>query len=71
MITQSITALKNLSANELLTFGLNDVAYLKPANVNGQSVYAIHLLSGDHVGICARLSVSCNFSLPSILQRHK
>jgi len=42
MNTQFTVSLKNLSANELLTFGLNDIAYLKPASVNGQAVYAIH-----------------------------
>ena len=42
MNTQSHDSLKKLSAQDLLTFGLNDIAYLKPASVNGQDVYAIH-----------------------------
>ena len=51
MDTQFTVSLKNLSANELLTFGLNDIAYLKPASVNGQSVYAIHAADGSQLPV--------------------
>jgi hypothetical protein len=57
MNTQFTPSLKNLSANELLTFGLNDVAYLKPANVNGQSVYAIHAADGSQLAFVANREV--------------
>jgi hypothetical protein len=57
MITQSTDSLKNLSANELLTFGLNDVAYLKPASVNGQDVYAIHAADGSQLAFVASREV--------------
>ena len=57
MKTQFTDSLKNLSANELLTFGLNDIAYLKPANVNGQSVYAIHAADGSQLAFATRSSV--------------
>jgi len=57
MNTQSMTSLKNLSANDLLVFGLNDVAYLKPAEVNGQSVYAIHAADGSQLAFVANREV--------------
>ena len=57
MNTQFSASLKNLSASELLTFGLNDVAYLKPANVNGQSVYAIHAADGSQLAFVANREV--------------
>jgi hypothetical protein len=41
----------------LLTFGLNDIAYLKPANVNGQSVYAIHAADGSQLAFVANREV--------------
>jgi hypothetical protein len=57
MNTQSITTLKNLSASDLLVFGLNDIAYLKPAEVNGQSVYAIHAADGSQLAFVANREV--------------
>jgi hypothetical protein len=57
MNTQSTISLKNLSATELLTFGLNDLAYLKPASVNGQSVYAIHAADGSQLAFVANREV--------------
>ena len=57
MNTQSTNPLKNLSPNDLLVFGLNDVAYLKPANVNGQAVYAIHAADGSQLALVANREV--------------
>jgi hypothetical protein len=57
MNTQSSTALKNLSASDLLVFGLNDIAYLKPAEVNGQAVYAIHAADGSQLAFVANREV--------------
>jgi hypothetical protein len=57
MNTQSTTSLKNLSASDLLVFGLNDIAYLKPAEVNGQSVYAIHAADGSQLAFVANREV--------------
>ena len=57
MITLSSASMKSLSANELLTFGLNDVAYLKPANVNGQAVFAIHAADGSQLAFVANREV--------------
>ena len=57
MNTQSTIVLKNLSASDLLVFGLNDIAYLKPAEVNGQSVYAIHAADGSQRAFVANREV--------------
>jgi len=57
MITQSNDVLKNISAQDLLTFGLNDIAYLKPANVNGQAVFAIHAADGSQLAFVANREV--------------
>jgi hypothetical protein len=57
MNTQSANSLKNLSPNDLLVFGLNDIAYLKPANVNGQEVYAIHAADGSQLAFVANREV--------------
>jgi len=57
MNTQSTTTLKNLSASDLLVFGLNDIAYLKPTEVNGQAVYAIHAADGSQLAFVANREV--------------
>jgi hypothetical protein len=57
MITQSNDSLKNISAQDLLNFGLNDIAYLKPANVNGQAVFAIHAADGSQLAFVANREV--------------
>jgi hypothetical protein len=57
MQTQSSNTLKNLSPSDLLVFGLNDVAYLKPATVNGESVYAIHAADGSQLALVANRDV--------------
>jgi hypothetical protein len=57
MNTQSVSTLKNLSANDLLVFGLNDLAYLRPAEVNGQSVFAIHAADGSQLAFVANREV--------------
>ena len=57
MNTQSTMVLKKLSARDLLVFGLNDIAYLKPAEVNGQSVYAIHAADGSQLAFVANREV--------------
>jgi len=57
MNTQLTTSLKNLSASDLLVFGLNDIAYLKPAEVNGQAVYAIHAADGSQLAFVANREV--------------
>jgi len=53
MDVNASTSLKNLSLSDLLAFGLNDVAYLKPATINGQDVFAIHAADGSQLALVA------------------
>jgi hypothetical protein len=57
MNTQSTNPLKNLTQNDFLVFGLNTLAYLKPAMVNGQAVYAIHAADGSPLAVVANREV--------------
>ncbi len=50
-------SLKNLSQNDLLVFGLNAIAYLKPATVNGQSIFAIHAADRSQLALVANRDV--------------
>ncbi len=53
MNTQETGSLKQLSQNDWLAFGLNEVAYLKPATVNGQPIFAIHAADGSQLALVA------------------
>jgi hypothetical protein len=57
MNIESSVSLKHLSQRDLLTFGLNTVAYLRPATVDGQSVYAIHAADGSQLALVATREV--------------
>ena len=49
MQTNTTVSLKDLSPNDLLVLGLNDIAYLKPAVVEGKNVFAIHAADGSQL----------------------
>jgi len=49
MHTNTNVSLKDLSPNDLLVLGLNDIAYLKPAVVDGKKVFAIHAADGSQL----------------------
>ena len=49
MQTNTTVSLKNLTQNDLLALGLNDIAYLKPATVDGKPVFAIHAADGSQL----------------------
>ena len=53
MNMNSTFSLKNFSQSDLLAFGLNDLAYLKPTVVDGQSVFAIHAADGSQLALVA------------------
>lgn len=53
MDVNAVISLKNLSLSDLLVFGLNNVAYLKPVTVNGQDVFAIHAADGSQLALVA------------------
>lgn len=51
MNANSTISLKNLTQSDLLAFGLNDIAYLKPAVIDGQSVFVIHAADGSQLAL--------------------
>lgn len=53
MNTHTSNPLKTLSMTDFLAFGLNSLAYLKPAVVNGQSCFAIHAADGSQLALVA------------------
>jgi hypothetical protein len=57
MNTDISSSLKNLTQHDWLTFGLNSIAYLRPAVVNGQSIYAIHAADGSQLALVANRNV--------------
>ena len=43
--------LKNLSSQDFLNFGLDQVAYIRPVEVDGEEVFAIHRADGTPISI--------------------
>ncbi len=42
-----LSNIKNLSPHELLSFGINDVAYIKELEIDGKKAYAVHGADGN------------------------
>ena len=53
MTTLLNTHLRNLSQADWQAYGLNDLAYLRPAVVDGRQVYAIYAADGAQVAVAA------------------
>ena len=53
MNTQSSHVLKEISPTDWQSFGLNEVAYLRPAIVDGRNVFAIHAADGSALAFVA------------------
>ena len=51
------TSLKHISQNDWLTFGLEDIAYLRPTVVDGQPVFAIHAADGSQLALAVSRDV--------------
>ena len=51
MNASSMISWKTLTQSDLLAFGLNDIAYLKPTVVDGQPVFAIHAADGSQLAL--------------------
>jgi len=65
MMNTNSTPSKILSQSDLLAFGLNDLAYLKPAVVDGQSVFAIYAADGSQLALVATREIGL-----AALQQH-
>ncbi len=46
-IEQSKQLLRNLSSQAFLTFGVNQIAYVRPVNVMGRIAYGLHAADGS------------------------
>jgi hypothetical protein len=46
-----IERLRQLSAHEMASFGVQDVAYVKPVTVNGVTAYAVHAADGTQMAV--------------------
>ncbi len=57
MNINSTGPMKKLSPNDWLMFGLNNVAYLRPAVVDGQPIFAIHAADGSQLALVATQEV--------------
>ena len=53
MDMQASYSLKTISQTDWLNFGVNEMAYLRPAVVNGQPIYAIHAADGAQLALVA------------------
>lgn len=47
--------LKNLSSQDFLNFGLEEVAYIRPVEVDGEDVFAIHRADGTPISIAENM----------------
>ncbi|MCB1532717.1 MAG: DUF1150 family protein [Alphaproteobacteria bacterium] len=43
--------LKNLSSRDFLNFGLEQVAYIRPIRIDGQSAFAVHGADGTPIAV--------------------
>ena len=42
---------QQISAQEFLALGVNHVAYVKPAEIDGQALFAVHAADGTQVAV--------------------
>ena len=56
-IHNTVVSLKNISQSDWETFGLEDIAYLRPTVVDGQPVFAIHAADGSQLALAASRDV--------------
>ncbi len=50
-IEQGRHILRNLSNQDFLAFGVNQIAYIKPMNVMGKPVYTLHAADGSALAV--------------------
>jgi len=53
MLEKTDTPRKTLSARDLGTFGIEDIAYVKSVTVDGQKLHAIHAADGTPLTVVA------------------
>lgn len=55
---QAIMDIRNLSANDLMALGADDLAYVKPVVVNGTHAYAIHAADGQKLALAQTRAIA-------------
>ena len=45
--------LEQISNQDFLALGVNDVAYIKPVEMGGQAVFAVHAADGQQIAVMA------------------
>ena len=51
MQMQTVEQLRHMSPNDLAMFGMQNIAYVKPVDVDGNSGYAIHAADGTQMAL--------------------
>lgn len=51
MMMQTNEQMREMSTNDLATLGMQDIAYVKPVVVDGNSGYAIHAADGTQMAL--------------------
>jgi len=48
---QTMEQMRQMTANDLAMFGMQDIAYVKPVLVDGNAAYAIHAADGTQMAL--------------------
>jgi hypothetical protein len=51
MQTQTMEQMRQMTANDLAMFGMQDIAYVKPVVVDGNAGFAIHAADGTQMAL--------------------
>ncbi|MBL6947018.1 MAG: DUF1150 family protein [Rhodospirillales bacterium] len=57
-ITPAARFLRSLSANDLASLGMEEMAYVKPTVMNGSVAYAIHAADGEQLALVPNRDVA-------------
>ena len=48
-----IASIRVISPQDLMALGLEQMAYVKPVEVDGESAFAVHAADGTHIAVLA------------------
>jgi hypothetical protein len=52
-MVQTTEQMRHMTANDLAMFGMQDIAYVKPVQVDGATGFAIHAADGTQMALIA------------------
>jgi hypothetical protein len=58
MNTPVVETLRHLSNKDFASFGMNDIAYIKPVSMQGEARYAVHAADGTPLTVVADREVA-------------